>query len=203
MTDTSQTPDCRDVQRAIQEALGATGLPAEVARHIETCPVCGREAGSIARLVGGFRSLPVVEPPQAFWDDLPSRALAEVRSTRRRHSWALSALAAAALLLFTVIPADRVRWSVRSFEAWSPGLAATESWLDPFEGVRSAEEAALLVHSVAVASDLGPQVIQRLIQVTEEEAVGRPNVVVWNLLDTLGPHELVRVLARVEKGERQ
>ncbi|MBI1893958.1 MAG: hypothetical protein HYS14_07605, partial [Candidatus Rokubacteria bacterium] len=146
---------------------------------------------------------PMTEPSQAFWEDLPRQVLTEVRAVQRRYSWALSALAAAALVLLTIIPADRVRWSVRSFEAWSPGLAATESWLDPFEGVRSAEEAALLVHSVAVASDLGPQVIQRLIQVTEEEAVGRPNVVVWNLLDTLGPHELVQVLARVEEGERR
>jgi len=202
VTDTSQTPDCRDVQRAIQEALGATDLPAEVARHLDTCLVCAREAGSVLRLVGGLRSLPVAEPSQAFWEDLPRQVLTEIHAVQRRHSWVLSAVAAAALLLFAIIPGDRGRWSPRSVGEWLPDLAVLESWPDHLAGV-SAEEAARVVRRVAVAYDFGPRAIQRMVDATEEEAIRRPETAAWNLLDTLGPQELERVFARLEKGVRQ
>jgi len=201
MTDTSQTPDCRDVQRAIQEALGATGLPAGVARHLDTCPVCAREAGSVLRLVGGLRSLPMTEPSQAFWEDLPRQVLTEVRAVQRRYSWALSALAAAALVLLTIIPANRVGWLPRSGGEWLPEVAVMDPWLDPLSGLRSPEEAVRIVSRVAVA--LGPRAIQRMVEVTEEETIRRPETLAWSLLDSLGPQDLKRVLARLEKGVGQ
>ena len=203
MTEPSQTPICRDAQQAIQEALGTARLPAEVARHIENCLVCAREAGGLARLVGGLRSLPMAEPSQAFWEDLPRQVLEEIHTVERRRSWALSALAAAALLLVAIVPADRAPWSPRSAGEWLPDLAVLESWPDHLDRVRSTGEAARVVRRVAVAHDFGPRAIQRMVDATEEETIRRPETVAWNLLDTLGPRELERVLARLEKGAHQ
>jgi len=198
MTEPDRPLSCEEVQRTIQEALGVPDLPA-VARHLEECAACAAEAETLAHFTQALRSLPLVEPSQGFWGDLTQKILERVRGNRRRPFRAGALVAA--LLLFAIIPADRVRWSPRSVERWLGEIAVTDPGLDPFEGLRSSEEAALLVHSVAVASDLGPQVIQQLIQVTEEEAVRRGNAVVWNLLDALDPQELGQVLARVEKGE--
>ncbi len=200
MTHPSEIPLCADVQRAIHEALGAAGLPAEAARHLETCEACGLEAESLERLVGALRSIPVVEPAWAFWESLPGRVLDTVHARQRRHSWALRALAAAALLLLTIIPSNRTGWSRRSAGEWLQELAVTESWHDPLDRVHSVEEAARVARHVAVAHDFGPSAIQRMVHVTEEEAIRRPEILAWNLLDTLGPQELERVVARVKKG---
>ena len=194
---------CEHVNRAIAEALGTGGLTEEMARHVLTCVACAREAESVERLAGGLRAIPLTEPSQAFWDTLSGRIIARVHTIERRHALALSALAAAALLLFTIIPAERVGWFPRSVGEWLPEVTMTDPWVDPLNGVRSAEEAARVVRRVAIAQDFGPRAIQRMVDVMEEEAVRRPETLAWNLLDTLGPQELERVLARLEKGVAQ
>jgi hypothetical protein len=143
----------------------------------------------------------MTEPSQAFWEDLPRQVLTEVRAVQRRYSWALSALAAAALVLLTIIPANRVEWLPRSGGEWLPEVAVMDPWLDPLSGLRSPEEAVRIVSRVAVA--LGPRAIQRMVEVTEEETIRRPETLAWSLLDSLGPQDLKRVLARLEKGVGQ
>ena len=203
MTEPGGFLPCEDVQRAIHEALGAAGLHAEAARHLETCAACAREGENLDRLAKGLRALPIVEPSEAFWENLPGRVLERIHAARRRDSWGLSALAAAAVLLFTIIPAERERWSPRSMREWLTEVSVTDPGLDPLAGVRTREEAARVVQRVAVVQELGPRALQRIVEVADEETLGRPETLAWNLLDTLGPEELERVLARVEKGARQ
>ncbi len=203
MTEPDRFLPCEDVQRAIHEALGVGGLDAQAARHLETCEACAREGENLDRLAKGLRALPIVEPSEAFWENLPGRVLDRIHPAPRRYSWALSALAAAAVLLFTIIPAERERWSPQSMREWLTEISVTDPGLDPLAGVRTREEAARVVRRVAVVQELGPRAMQRIVEVADEEALGRSGTLAWNLLDTLGPQELARVLARVEKGVRQ
>lgn len=198
MSESSHLLSCEGTRRALYEALGATGLPEEAARHLRTCEACGREADDIERLASQLRGMPVEEPPAAFWEHLPGRVLERARV--RRHPWALTALAAAALLMLAIVPAERERRSPRPELGWLAEVAATDSWSDPLSGVRSAEEAARVLHRVTSTTGFGPGTIQGMIRVVEEESIHRREPVVWNLLDTLGPAELRQVLARLEKG---
>ncbi len=79
-------------------------------------------------------------------------------------------------------------------------VTATDSWSDSLERVGSPAEVARVVQAMATATGFGAGAIERIVQVVDEEAVGRPDARVWNLLDRLGPQELERVVARLEKG---
>lgn len=198
MSESSHLLSCEGARRALNEALGATGLPEEAARHLRACEGCGREADDIERLASQLRGIPVEEPPAPFWEHLPGRVLERARV--RPRPWALTALAAAALLLLTVVPAERERRSPRPELGWLAEMTATDSWLDPLSPVRSAEEATRVLHRVTSTTGFGPGTIQGMIRVVEEESVHRREPVVWNLLDTFGPRELEQVVARLEKG---
>lgn len=193
-------PACEAARRAIHEALGAAALPDAAARHLETCDPCGREAESVERLARQLRALPLPEPPAAFWETLPARVRERAAGSTRRHPWALTSAAAAALVWIAIAPSERQEPVPLPAAGWLAELETAEAWRDPLAGVRSGAEAARVVHRVAEATGLGPRALQQLVAAVDEATVHRPEVVAWNLLDPLGPAELTQVLARLEKG---
>lgn len=200
MTEAHGGLSCEEVERSIQEALGVPDLPA-VARHMEACAACSEAARDLADLAQGLRSLPLIEPAPGFWERLTERVLERGRSRRPQQAWGLSAIAAAALVLVMIVPPDREQWSLQSAGRWLAEVAISDYAADPLDTVRSAEEAVHVARRIAMRQGFGE--IEELAEVTERDAVRRPETPVWNLLDNLNPGELELVVARLEKGAGQ
>lgn len=147
-----------------------------------------------------LRALPLANPSETFWEALPSRVVARAREGRRRPAWALGVLATAAVLLLTIVPAEREPGEGRSTKAWLAEVALTDSWLDSLGRAESAEEAARAADRMIRVAGFGPGTVRRMVWAAEQAAVRRPETPAWDLLERLGPEDFERVVARLEKG---
>jgi len=66
---------CGDLQRREEASLR---------EHLQSCPSCARERACLEQILLAAREMPQPsQPPQAFWDHLPSRIVEKIQSTER------------------------------------------------------------------------------------------------------------------------
>jgi hypothetical protein len=96
-------PECQDL---LQQRLDGTppADPADLDRHLASCPDCRAWHAAAGRLEAGLHLLPPVVVPADLAGWIAGRVLGERRAARRRRAWlgAGLALAASVLLVFVL-----------------------------------------------------------------------------------------------------
>lgn len=73
---------CKHVQKKLLDYFEGVLDPRtqlRISEHLQQCPVCAQELRDIEQTVTLLQSVPIQEPPEAFWPDFTTNVMREVR----------------------------------------------------------------------------------------------------------------------------
>ena len=73
---------CKHVQKQLldySESLVDQKARLLIEEHLRNCPECARELWDFEQTVRLLQSLPIQEPPEAFWTELTSRVMRKIQ----------------------------------------------------------------------------------------------------------------------------